>query len=650
MNQQCYKLSSSQPYWLFSSFLLLLLLTACAPQTTTSTTTAQQNMFNNIPLGLGSTPEPGTDGKPHSIPNGHWETLFATNNLLYAGSDNGQVYAFNTNTGHVYWQFSIGSAPTPIGIFHDILYVTAHDTLYALNSQNGTPLWNYQVARDISAQMAGNIIVLNTSAEGNIAYLYGVNAITGKLIWQSSFPGITPGLLSASSNTVTYIQTQGDIEHPTQTLFALNTNNGHLDWKFNLASNDALAHGIAEANGVFYLATISGAIYALQGNNGALLWHVTTSTPSFGLAVNIYPTIANNVVYLATRQGLAAYRASNGTLLWQESKELISAPAVQQPVISNDTLYLTTTAGTVLALRTSDGTQRWHQANLSANGQVMLNNGLLQASSINGAFALRADNGQLLWQRNTGNHSSMSSAGPAEIISSNHVYVQNDDGSIDALDVRTGNILWHYAIPELSVQSPPAYSASVTFTKNTSYQQALQIVSSLGLTPTAICTISWQSGRIEQGYHNWPSFMLTANINSAPLWFNRLQANPAVTNLQPNPIYNCPMLRLSNNPSYLPEEQSGTYLRVSFSSSVSYETALTIINNLGFRLAAPCYEQARAQGKKPTWHDMGQQSTFTQNYMLVLATNRTNPITWQQQLQTTKGVTTETVPFKATCQ
>ena len=75
---------------------------------------------------------------------------------------------------------------------------------------------------------------------------------------------------------------------------------------------------------------------------------------------------------------------------------------------------------------------------------------------------------------------------------------------------------------------------------------------------------------------------------------------------------------------------------------------LDVLNTLGFRLADPCYEQARARGTKPTWHSMGQADSFTRTRTLLLATTAFNATDWAKQLETVAGVAKVEAPFKVT--
>jgi hypothetical protein len=99
------------------------------------------------------------------------------------------------------------------------------------------------------------------------------------------------------------------------------------------------------------------------------------------------------------------------------------------------------------------------------------------------------------------------------------------------------------------------------------------------------------------GYH---ALLIVANVNSAPLWLNRLKATAGVEDVQVAGAHSCPAERVDSSSFRLPLQQMGTFLQVTFLPTMSYNNALEAISNLWFRMADPCYEQARAQGTKPT--------------------------------------------------
>src|SRR5215469_9115127 len=197
---------------------------------------------------------------------------------------------------------------------------------------------------------------------------------------------------------------------------------------------------------------------------------------------------------------------------------------------------------------------------------------------------------------------------------------------------------------------PPFFNADVTFTSSTTFSAALEAVTNLGLKTIELCTDGWTNlSNLQTSFPSDHNLTVTATVASAPVWYDRLKALPSVASTQPNIFASCPLEQPTNGPNPLGQQQAGTYLKATFSSAVSYETALEGIDGLGFRLAAPCYEQKRANGSKPTWQPLSEQASLSQSHSLVLATTTVNSTIWLQQLQSLSGVETVTSPYTASC-
>ena len=94
-----------------------------------------------------------------------------------------------------------------------------------------------------------------------------------------------------------------------------------LDWTYTMGGD---SQGVLDqsspvvANGVVYVGSIDGNLYALNAGTGALLWKYTT-----GSAVDSSPAVANGVVYVGSDDNnLYALNASTGALLWKYMTEL----------------------------------------------------------------------------------------------------------------------------------------------------------------------------------------------------------------------------------------------------------------------------------------------------------------------------------------
>ena len=107
---------------------------------------------------------------------------------LYIGGNDGKVYAFDAKTGTLLWTnpFVTGNKiwATPIAT-DNTLYIGSYDkNLYAINLADGTEKWHFSTQGAImNTPIVQNGIVYFGSFD---RYFYAVNADTGALIWKST--------------------------------------------------------------------------------------------------------------------------------------------------------------------------------------------------------------------------------------------------------------------------------------------------------------------------------------------------------------------------------------------------------------------------------------------------------------------------------
>ncbi len=625
---------------------------------------ASSTVSNNAPLGTGMTPEPGTDGRPMPLPDGHTESMVTSNGVNYVGSDNGRLYALNGKDGAVRWQYNAGAPVYVAAIMQNVVYADANNgtsaVAYALNASNGSVLWHYNVNDYISNLLVANgIAYIGTAATGNTPRLYALQASNGSLLWSYTAHAETPGLLTASDDMVFYAEIlgiggQSFNEHIT----ALHSSDGSVAWSLPVAANDGYSRGTpAVSKGVIYIATNSGSVYAVSVNDGTVLWHVGRSGGFEAIPLDISPLIDNGIVFVEGKQGpggeklsLFAMRAGDGTLVWSKSFGFAPGPTTDPPQIAGGVIYVADGAGGLDALRETDGSLLWQHSADEVYGPILVADGLLLLNGGDTVLAMRASDGGVAWRRSMNFHDTLASGYTPEAVGNGILYVAMTNGSVQALDANNGHILWHYVIQELAVPTNPIYAAYIQFASTVSYQQAVRLITDLGLQTIAFCASQWKPMGSDTDYANGHSLTIAATVNSSPLWFNRLQAMPGVVSVQADGPHSCPMMRYDPNaPRFLGLDAPVTYIRATFSSGTAYDSALDAVNNLGFRLANPCYEQARSRGDKPAWNTAGQENAFASSHMLLLATTSDNATTWLAQLKSAEGVTAVEAPLKVTC-
>lgn len=323
-------------------------------------------------------------------------------------------------------------------------------------------------------------------------------------------------------------------------------------------------------------------------------------------------------------------------------------PILLQPVVSNGRVYVVS-SGIIYVLRTLDGSQIWQSSMASTLEPLTVRDGLVYVDGSNMIYALHEQGGALAWRQSMDHHSSFSSSDTSMLVAKDGiVYVSKDSGVVQALRASDGKSLWSYAIQEQAVPTEFAYGASVTFASSVSYQQALKTIADLGLQLSIFCPTMWKP-QVNGDIFSYHSLSIAANVNSAPLWLNRLKATTGVQEVQAAGVHGCPAERIDDDFSRSHLQQSGMFVQVTFAPTVSYGEALEAVSNLWFRMADPCYEQARAQGTKPTWYSQGQADTFAKTHSFVVATTGLNSIHWSDQLHATAGVVKVDASLKMTC-
>jgi outer membrane protein assembly factor BamB len=640
---------------LLLALLTLVSMSACGKNAATASTMAAYGQ----PAGAGATPESGINETPRVNPNGHYESIVVANDIVYVGSDNGNLYALQAGSGRVLWHYDTGSLVSIIAVQHNTAYAIAganYDTVYALDASKGAVLWHHQVASTIFGLALDNEgVYINTNSSGSQgAAIYALRAGDGALLWQYTAQVDMPEALTVLDGIV-YARAS-DMYGRGEYLSALQASDGHLLWSM---PTDEFASGQpVEANGVVYIATST--VYAVQATTGKLLWHFTRFAE--GEESMTAPTVVNGVVYVDTQMGTVyALRASDGSLLWHYAVPASFDPTLSgSPVVVNGMVYVAAQSGTVYALRASDGSLLWqHNNGRSVFGQPLVVDGVVHVTTqLNNVYGLNASSGALLWQHATSTFSTWLDQAPPRTVSDDAMYVGTEDGVVDALRSSDGMLLWSYKIKEKAVPPDPVYGADITFRSSVSYEQALKLVTDLGLqTQILLCEVPpdnpWKPVGDQSAF---PDMLVTSTPIAAPGWLDRLKAMPQVAQTQEFGAHSCPLMPVSptplptGTPVFLPAKQAGTYVRVTFASTTNnYNATIDALNNLGFRLANPCYERARAQGTHPAWNPMGQETTFASSHTLLLATTTWNSTHWQDQLHAISGIVKVEAPVNVQC-
>ncbi len=344
----------------------------------------------------------------------------------------------------------------PLVLDHSVVYYVNGD-VYTFNSQNGSPghtthLKTHNLESfSLFPAIVDGVMYLQTrstdptqEAPGNIK-LSAIRMSDDKLLWQYPI-GRAAGKSPIVSNGIVY--TSGTLEDGHAYLFALRATDGTLRWRFQEQNQNAQFGSPAPTPNVVYVASDAFKLYALNAQNGALIWQHSWVGNSNGFLTD--PVFMHNTLYIGIGRTLYALRM-NATSLWQASLNGF----ITSVVPDKTSIYVNTDNGVVNSLNSSNGHPIWQQKVGEQSGSkpsllVVKNTvyvGTTEPSSDNSVMfdgyivALHATDGTLIWRYKVAPQSLPSLAASADLI-----YVAPSSDTVVALQANTGQVRWQATI------------------------------------------------------------------------------------------------------------------------------------------------------------------------------------------------------------
>ena len=235
------------------------------------------------------------------------------NNVVYVGSTDENVYAFNAQTGTVLWKYMVSSSGDSVFIApptysNGVLYVEAAiglasiNNMYALNATTGTLKWM------VTLDEAGGAVPYSPTLVSGILYYMSVTtlqngncydakvgallAASGMSRWSNTYAYCSNGALAYSKGILYF--GLADPNDPYTYAYALNASDGSTKWLYKALSSNQFTYQAstpAIANGIDYIALSDNNFYAFDDQSGAILWQYTTGVFAGP------PIVVNGMVY-----------------------------------------------------------------------------------------------------------------------------------------------------------------------------------------------------------------------------------------------------------------------------------------------------------------------------------------------------------------
>lgn len=227
-------------------------------------------------------------------------------------------------------------------------------------------------------------------------------------------------------------------------VYALDRKTGAKLWRAKLKVD--LTGGVGVGSNRVFVGTPSGELIALDQDTGEKLWQQRVGGELLAPADS-----AQYVVVVQTFDGqLVGLNARTGEQMWEyvSAVPVLTLRGTSSPLIKGDTVFAAFASGRMVALSLFDGSVRWEARVAVPQGEseiervvdvdgklLLLQNGIYAISYQGRLTAFDPSSGRPLWYQEASSY-----AGMAEGFG--NVYYVHADGSVVALDQRTGNIRW----------------------------------------------------------------------------------------------------------------------------------------------------------------------------------------------------------------
>ena len=230
----------------------------------------------------------------------------------------------------------------------------------------------------------------------------------------------------------------------------------------------------------------------------AVAWRPGTEQWRLGTngAVQSSPTVVDDTVYVVATGGtLYAVDSASGEERWRYDG--LDAPVTAPVTVRDGTAYAASIGGTVAAIDTSDGTELWRRELGGADSPLTVADGTIYVGasrSDNGTlYALDAADGSTEWTRRT---SYVFRSAPTVVDGT--VYFADGDSALSALDAADGTEEWTYET-EGSVESSPTVADGAVYVGSNDTLYAVEAESGEKRWAFRTETAAWSSPTVADG-------------------------------------------------------------------------------------------------------------------------------------------------------
>lgn len=352
---------------------------------------------------------------------------------------------------NVDWEHSVGDGTqeyftklAPIVAYGKVFASDRQGTVAAFDAESGDQVWEVEVedqgsifsfSSGVDAQLSGGISAgyekIAIGAESGKLYL--LDQATGDLVWKIQVDGEILASPLLRANKVIIAMGNGKIN-------AYNIKDGTEAWSYQ---NDVPAltlrgiSGLVESQGAAFFGLPNGKVGGVLVEDGRAIWQAVVTPQSGGnelasiIDIDSTPIALGETMYAVGYNGnLAAIEMRTGKILWKRDYS-----AFKSMTLEGFNLYLTTTAGHVVAIDRRSGLEKWSQLGLENRGLTapVAFEGYIAVVDFEGVLHLLSqETGEFVGQQEIDDDGHIAKP----IVDGQRLYLQSKDGLLSAISIK----------------------------------------------------------------------------------------------------------------------------------------------------------------------------------------------------------------------
>lgn len=270
----------------------------------------------------------------------------ATRDMAFIGSYDNNVWALKLDNGELAWKFAtkagIASSPVLDEQNRLIMFGSEDNNFYAVDYRSGRLSWSHATkdrVRGTPRIEHGHVFF--GSDDGKI---YALSAANGRMLWAYDTTAPVRGRPFVTNELVIVGSETGEV-------LAL-TLSGARKWSYRTRKGVISSPYVDPKEGICYVGSTDGFMYAVDANNGFNSWRFRTNGP-----IVSSPIESKGMLYFGSADGcLYAINAQSSRERW---KYQIDKPIVSSPIVHKESVYFGGTDEYFYCIAADTGKERW---------------------------------------------------------------------------------------------------------------------------------------------------------------------------------------------------------------------------------------------------------------------------------------------------